>query len=105
MKTLGINESQARARFGHMLDAFSYGAPPHGGIAMGLDRTVALFAGDRDIREVIAFPKTKSATDMLTGAPAPVDAVQLGDVHLDLVGSARESLEREAEVAGESEVS
>ena len=105
MKTLGINESQARARFGHMLDAFTYGAPPHGGIAMGLDRTVALFAGDRDIREVIAFPKTKSATDMLTGAPAPVDTVQLGDVHLDLAGSARESLEREAEVAGESEVS
>jgi aspartyl-tRNA synthetase len=97
MRALGIGEQQARERFGHMLDAFRYGAPPHGGIAMGLDRTVALFAGDRNIRDVIAFPKTQSATDLLTGAPSAVEPVQLSDVHIDLDASARASLEREAE--------
>ncbi len=100
MRALGIGEQQARERFGHMLDAFRYGAPPHGGIAMGLDRTVAIFAGDRNIRDVIAFPKTQSATDLLTGAPSAVEPVQLGDVHIDLDASARASLEREAEGDG-----
>ena len=84
MGILGIDEAQARERFGHMLDAFGYGAPPHGGIAPGLDRTVALFARERDIREVIAFPKTKTASDPLTGAPSSVDPAQLAEVHIDV---------------------
>ena len=100
MRALGIGEQQAHERFGHMLDAFRYGAPPHGGIAMGLDRTVALFAGTRNIRDVIAFPKTQSATDLLTGAPNAVEAVQLTDVHIELGPAARESLQREAEGDG-----
>ena len=104
MRALGISEEQAQQQFGHMLDAFTYGAPPHGGIAMGLDRTVALFAGVRDIREVIAFPKTKSAADLLTGAPSPVIARQLADVHVELAASAIESLARESEPEAEPEV-
>jgi aspartyl-tRNA synthetase len=74
---LKISDTDARERFGHMLEAFEYGAPPHGGIAPGIDRTAALFAQNEDIREVIAFPKTKSATDPMTGAPLPADAAQL----------------------------
>ena len=100
MRTLGISEQQAHDRFGHMLEAFTYGAPPHGGIAFGLDRTVALFTGERDIRNVIAFPKTQSATDLLTGAPAAVSAEQLADVHVALVPSAEAQLAREAEREG-----
>ncbi len=68
-----IEADEARHRFGHMLDAFEYGAPPHGGFGHGLDRVVALLAGERDIREVITFPKTKSASDPMTGAPSPAD--------------------------------
>jgi aspartyl-tRNA synthetase len=81
-RVLGIGPEEARARFGHMLEAFEYGAPPHGGVAIGLDRLVALLADEDDIREVIAFPKTKSATDPLTGAPAPVTAEQLQELHI-----------------------
>lgn len=92
MALLGITNEEANAKFSHMLEAFEYGAPPHGGIAWGLDRTVALFAGETDIREVIAFPKTKSAIDMVTGAPAPVSETQLLDVHLDFTSGVRESL-------------
>ncbi|MDO9444153.1 MAG: amino acid--tRNA ligase-related protein, partial [Dehalococcoidia bacterium] len=83
---------EASEKFGHMLEAFRYGAPPHGGIAPGIDRTVALFAGERDIREVIAFPKTKSAGDPMTGAPAPVAERQLRDVHIRLDDVAEETL-------------
>ena len=82
---LGIGEAEARVKFGHMLEAFTFGAPPHGGFACGLDRNVALFAGERDIREVIAFPKTKSAADPMTGAPAPVSPAQLAEVHIAVV--------------------
>jgi aspartyl-tRNA synthetase len=82
---LGIGRDEAIEKFGHMLEAFTFGAPPHGGFACGLDRTVALFAGERDIREVIAFPKTKSASDPMTGAPAPVSAAQLADAHIAVV--------------------
>ena len=95
-RTLGIGLEEARAKFGHMLDAFTYGAPPHGGIAPGIDRTVALFAGERDIREVIAFPKTKSASDPMTGAPAPVAPQQLSEVHIALDEEARLALEAAA---------
>jgi aspartyl-tRNA synthetase len=82
LSVLGISDAEAREKFGHMLDAFEYGAPPHGGFAPGIDRTVALFAQETDIREVIAFPKTKSASDLMTGAPLPVDQAALDVVGL-----------------------
>ncbi|MCJ7510204.1 MAG: aspartate--tRNA ligase [Dehalococcoidia bacterium] len=81
---LRIAPAEAQERFGHMLEAFEYGAPPHGGIATGLDRTVMLLAGERDIREVIAFPKTKTAADPLFGAPSTVSEAQLKELHIAL---------------------
>ncbi len=81
---IGIDPAEAQARFGFLLDALRYGAPPHGGIAMGIDRVVALLAGRDNIREVIAFPKATSGGDPLTGAPAPVDAAQLRELGLKL---------------------
>ncbi len=81
---IGIGEADAQARFGFLLDALRYGAPPHGGIAMGLDRVVALLAGRDNIREVIAFPKATSGGDPLTGAPAPVEPGQLRELGLRL---------------------
>jgi aspartyl-tRNA synthetase len=82
LAALNISAAEAQERFGFLLDAFRYGAPPHGGIAPGIDRIVALAAGELNIREVIAFPKTQSAFDPLTGAPAPVDEHQLEILHL-----------------------
>jgi aspartyl-tRNA synthetase len=82
---IGIDEDEAQARFGFLLDALRFGAPPHGGIAFGLDRIVALLAGRENIREVIAFPKATSGADPLTGAPAPVDPAQLRELGLRLV--------------------
>jgi aspartyl-tRNA synthetase len=79
-KVIGMSEEEGRRRFGFLLDALRYGAPPHGGIALGIDRVVALIAGRDSIREVIAFPKTASGSDPLTGAPAPVDARQLREL-------------------------
>jgi len=79
---LGIGAQEAGERFGFLLDALRYGAPPHGGIAMGLDRIVAALAGRETIREVIAFPKTASGADPLTGAPAPVAPAQLRELGL-----------------------
>ena len=77
---LGIDAETAEARFGFLLEALRYGAPPHGGIAYGIDRLVQRLAGVETIRDVIAFPKTASGFDLLTGAPAPVDAVQLREI-------------------------
>jgi aspartyl-tRNA synthetase len=81
---LGIGPEEARSRFGFFLDALRYGAPPHGGIAMGLDRIVTALAGVDSIRDTIAFPKAASGTDPLTGAPAPVDPAQLRELGLRL---------------------
>jgi aspartyl-tRNA synthetase len=79
---LNIGAEEGESKFGFLLEAFQYGAPPHGGIALGLDRLLAIMTGSTSIREVIAFPKTQKATCQLTGAPAPVDLRQLKELHL-----------------------
>ncbi len=84
-KVLGYSEEQVQVLFGHLLEAFEYGAPPHGGIAPGIDRLVMLLRGESSIREVIAFPKTQNAVDPLFGAPSPVDESQLRELHLKLL--------------------
>ncbi|MFL5658161.1 MAG: aspartate--tRNA ligase [Ktedonobacteraceae bacterium] len=79
-----LDDAQIKEQFGHLLEAFEFGAPPHGGIALGLDRLVMLLANEDTIREVIAFPKTQSAVDLMMGAPSPVDEKQLQELHLEV---------------------
>ena len=83
--TLGIDAAEANLKFGFLLEAFKYGAPPHGGFAFGIDRLAALLVGETNIREVIAFPKTQGGTDPLTSAPTGIDDGHLTELGLKLL--------------------
>ena len=93
-KVLGISEEEAQEKFSFLLEALKFGAPPHGGIALGLDRFVRILLGEGSIRDGIAFPKTQRGQDMMTGAPGAVDEKQLRDLHIRL---RPEAVEGEAE--------
>lgn len=84
-RLIGLDVEVARERFGHMLEAFEYGTPPHGGIAPGIDRLIMLLTGEPNIREVIAFPKNQQAADLMAGAPSPVEPQQLEELHIRVV--------------------
>ncbi len=86
MGMIGFSIEEAKEQFGHMLEAFEFGAPPHGGIAPGIDRIMALMAGEPNIREVMAFPKNQNATDVMADAPSAVARKQLDELHIDLAG-------------------
>jgi len=88
MEVIGMTPEEAKAKFGFLLEAFEYGAPPHGGIALGLDRLVILFHGGDSIRDAIAFPKTARATSLMDDAPAPIDPADLRELHLKILADA-----------------
>ena len=92
---IGLEMEVAQARFGHMLEAFEYGTPPHGGIAPGIDRICRILAGEPHIREVIAFPKNQAARDVMANAPSPADAEQLKELYLRLVESRVEMMDKD----------
>jgi aspartyl-tRNA synthetase len=81
-EALGLTPAQADAKFGFLLEAFKYGPPPHGGIALGLDRTAMLMTGATSLRDVIAFPKTQRGQDLMTQCPTPADDLQLAELYL-----------------------
>jgi aspartyl-tRNA synthetase len=83
-KALGLTDEETQAKFGYFLDALGFGAPPHGGIAYGFDRLVMFLAGESSIREVIPFPKTTGALDLMTGSPSPVNQHQLDELGLEI---------------------
>ena len=87
---LDINEKEAEKRFGFLLDAFRYGAPPHGGIAFGVDRLIMILAGGSSLREVIAFPKNQKAQNLMDGSPDYVDPEQLDELHIRLKEEVKE---------------
>jgi len=82
---LGMDPERIRSQFGHLLDAFEYGVPPHGGIAAGIDRLMMAIIETENIRDVVAFPKTQSHQDLMLGAPGPVDPKQLEELHIRVV--------------------
>ena len=81
---MGFSDEQIQTQFGHMLEAFDFGAPPHGGIALGVDRVIAILANEPNIREVIPVPKTGDARDLMMGAPSPLPGKALDDVHIQI---------------------
>jgi aspartyl-tRNA synthetase len=85
-RALGMSDEEARSRFGFFLEALEYGTPPHGGIALGLDRIVMILAGAESLREVIPFPKTAKAVDLMVDAPTPVNEAQLRDLGIKIRG-------------------
>ncbi|MFN2188440.1 MAG: aspartate--tRNA ligase [Candidatus Promineifilaceae bacterium] len=94
MELIGLSMEEAREQFGHLLDAFEYGTPPHGGIAPGIDRLVMLMAGESNLQQIVAFPKSQSATDLMADSPSAVSQTQLDDLHIMLKDS-REDAEKE----------